>query len=502
MKTKMPNNWYDYLVEVCSIQSSSENEKLMVLYLDKKLQELSLPYTIDAAGNVIVTKGEAKTYPCIVSHMDTVHDIKKNYTIYVNKPKGVLFAKSNNKMTGIGGDDKCGIFACLYFLKVLPAVKVVFFSREEIGCKGSRDIDLQFFDNCRYVIQLDRKGNSDFIDVKFGDKTISHEFSSEVGHLKKEYGFNSTTGTVTDAVTLWSNRGVGISCINISAGYYKPHSDDEYIKIDELWNSIRFTKDIISTLKPKRYVCKKPKVNSVGYSRTFYDSNSKLAKPVWCSYCKQSKAASSGTYINKVFKCWSCCSADDNLDICSVCYNYKDVKSLLYDSKLNKTACEECRTKGSDDKDRVKMICSICKEWIPVRQGRRNIEVNDIIYLFICDMCYSTITNNVSSLKSTQSDKRQDEYLSKTDVEICSVCESVVEITQGRYNGELFVCYDCLGEGDNTNIIKVSNKTEICDRCYQSINLSDGKYTGRKLRDIRTKRYYEQFICNKCSEIG
>jgi len=46
---------------VLAVQTNSENEKLMVLYLDKELRKLKLPYHIDAAGNVLVTKGKAKT---------------------------------------------------------------------------------------------------------------------------------------------------------------------------------------------------------------------------------------------------------------------------------------------------------------------------------------------------------------------------------------------------------------------------------------------------------
>ena len=154
--------------------------------------------------------------------MDTVHKIVTDYMIFKktdNKTKHlILYAKSNNKPTGIGGDDKCGLFTCLYLLNVLPAIKVVFFTKEETGCAGAGDIDLNFFNNCRYVLEVDRRGKTDFIDKYGGNKTLNQNFSSEIGHLKAKYGFKSATGIFTDVMKLFS-RYVGISVVNISGGY-------------------------------------------------------------------------------------------------------------------------------------------------------------------------------------------------------------------------------------------------------------------------------------------
>ena len=212
----MDTYWFDKLLDALMVQTSSENEKLMVLYLDKEINKLKLTYHIDAAGNIIVTKGKAKTYPCVVSHMDTVHSFANNFKVYKDKDDDdILFAMDGKQRTGIGGDDKCGVFACLYLLKVIPQIKVVFFSREEIGCRGSIAIDKTFFANCRYIIQLDRRGRRDFIQTYFGDKTTSNDFRSEIGMVKKQYKYKNQTGTVTDVMKLWKNR-VGVSCINLS----------------------------------------------------------------------------------------------------------------------------------------------------------------------------------------------------------------------------------------------------------------------------------------------
>ena len=217
----MNTYWFNKLLDTLVVQTNSENEKLMILYLDKELRKLKLPYTIDAAGNLLVTKGKASSYSCVTSHLDTVHDFVGDFKIYTDlDDKDLLFAMDGKRRVGIGGDDKCGIFACLYLLEVLPAIKVVFFSREERGCKGSNSINKDFFADCRFLIQLDRKGKRDFIQTYWGDKTISHEFSSEIGVTKKKYKYKNSIGTVTDVMKLWKS-GVGISCINLSCGYYR-----------------------------------------------------------------------------------------------------------------------------------------------------------------------------------------------------------------------------------------------------------------------------------------
>ena len=192
--------------------------------------------------------------------MDTVHKFVNGFNIrsqpvnYVLKDGTVtrtdieLRAFDNKgKRVGIGGDDKCGVYACLHYLKYMPTIKVVFFSREEVGCRGSGSVNHDFFKDCMYIIQLDRRGNNDFITNYWNNQTASHKFMSDIGTVKKKYGFSKGTGTVTDSVKLWDN-GVGISCCNISCGYYDAHSSTEYISLPELENSVNFIKEAIETL--------------------------------------------------------------------------------------------------------------------------------------------------------------------------------------------------------------------------------------------------------------
>lgn len=331
--------WYDKLLDTLMVQTNSENEKLMILYLDEKLRELKLPYFIDAAGNVIVTKGKAKTYPCVTSHMDTVHNFADNFVLYRDEEdKDLLFSMNNKKRVGIGGDDKCGVFACLYLLEMMPQIKVVFFSREERGCKGSTDIDKTFFNDCRYLIQLDRRGSRDFIQTYWGDKTISHDFSSEIGNTKKKYKYKNCVGSVTDVMKLWKNR-VGISCINLSCGYYKPHTNYEYISVEALWNSIKFTEKIIKIMKPKKYASLPSAVKMI--ATTSY-------KSIYGQCCKCHK-------WKKEVLLYKVKGSKTNKSICWPCKKkqfYKggqsDHNSVLTDGTIITFTCCECGIKASE----------------------------------------------------------------------------------------------------------------------------------------------------------
>jgi hypothetical protein len=50
---------------------------------------------------------------------------------------------------------------------------------------------------------------------------------------------------MTDVLEL-TERGVGVACINMSCGYYEPHTDDEYTVIDDLLNAYDLVAHIIT----------------------------------------------------------------------------------------------------------------------------------------------------------------------------------------------------------------------------------------------------------------
>jgi len=373
----MDASYKEQLLSLCMVQSHSSNEKRMVVYIYNTLRELNLSPEIDKVGNILVTKGHAKTYPCIVSHLDTVHRIEKHYELKEKETKLglMLYAKSGKSRTGVGGDDKCGIFACLYFLQVLPAVKVVFFTQEETGCIGSNGIDDTFFGDCRYILQLDRRSSSDFINIYCQQKTISHAFSSEVGHVLKRYGFKSTSGVWTDSINLWDKE-VGISCANISSGYYSPHTSNEYIIVEDLWNSILFTRELITTLKPKRYISL-PTSKTINIKTKY---NIKSRKEYLGIYKKKCENCGKKTDFYKLL---------NNKIYCYGCLQWDCITTSWALKSATKSSANTLKTKIQvlQDLSLIKtpvhpIQCDVCSFWTKESNGKAALGLG-----FICNRC-------------------------------------------------------------------------------------------------------------------
>ena len=142
----------------------------------------------------------------------------------------------------MGADDKNGVFICLECLKKYDSMKVVFFREEETGCKGSSEAVMSFFDDVRFVIQPDRKGNSDLITNIGYSGLCSDEFIEAIEPEK--WNYKEESGLMTDVLALKEN-GLGVSCINVSCGYYNAHSDEEITMKKDLLKCLMFIEHII-----------------------------------------------------------------------------------------------------------------------------------------------------------------------------------------------------------------------------------------------------------------
>lgn len=267
------------LKEVLSVPTKTYNEKLMINYLVNWLTKNNIDYKVDDYGNVYAIKQESILippdfyFPCVISHTDTVHDID---TINIREemlPNAQeelkLSLKAYNDFdepTGIGGDDKCGVFACLTLLKELPYLKAAFFVSEETGCHGSRRADENFFKDVGYAIQFDGPENWMVTEKCFGQVLFDREsdFFNTVDTILTEGMKDCKTYMVhpyTDVYAL--RKKFDFSCINISIGYYDYHTKNEYVVIDDVFNGIDMGRKMIENLGYHLHY-KKAEVNNSG----------------------------------------------------------------------------------------------------------------------------------------------------------------------------------------------------------------------------------------------
>jgi tripeptide aminopeptidase len=268
-----------FLKEVLSVPSKTYREELMVEYLVSWLTENNIEHFVDEHKNVYATKQESPIssedfyFPCVVSHTDTVHDIEK-INIKEEQLRNAqgelkLSLKAYNDQgypTGIGGDDKCGVFACLTLLKELPYLKAAFFVSEETGCHGSKKAKQDFFENVGYAVQFDAPENWMVTEKCFGQVLFDRE--SEFfqacdkvlteGMIREDMEY--MVHPYTDVYALRAK--FDFSCINFSIGYYDYHTRNEYVVVEDVFNGIEMGRKMIDLLGYKLHYKK-----SMSYDR-------------------------------------------------------------------------------------------------------------------------------------------------------------------------------------------------------------------------------------------
>lgn len=234
------------LKQLYQIASPSGKEKQMIEFVKSILDAMpDVVYNIDRYGNIYVTKGSNATYPCIVAHLDEVHQrTATGYSVITLKKTQIILGYDNihKDFSGIGADDKNGIWVCLKCIEKYKSLKCAFFVDEERGCLGSNKADMDFFKDCRFVLQCDRKGNKDLIVNISGVQLCSDSFIKDINC--KKYQYKETSGLMTDVMIL-KQRKLQVSCVNISCGYYNPHTSNEFTFIPDLYKCLDFVCHII-----------------------------------------------------------------------------------------------------------------------------------------------------------------------------------------------------------------------------------------------------------------
>ncbi len=238
------------LKQLYQINSYSGSEDEIRRFVLQQVADLPLQFIQDSFGNVFITKGVSKSYPCVSAHFDEVHQpCMRN----IQELDGIIFAiNEKGERVGIGADDKNGIWLALELLKSLDVLKVALFVQEEKSTyegyrHGSDDCDLTFFNNVKFVLQCDRKGAGDLVTycTKKEIRLCDDDFVPK--WILQKYGYAPVEGGVTDVVHL-KGRGLHIPCCNISCGFYNAHQPEEYTNVAELLNCFEFVKMIVLSI--------------------------------------------------------------------------------------------------------------------------------------------------------------------------------------------------------------------------------------------------------------
>jgi len=261
--------------ELLSVPTKTYEEIKMVEYLISTIGDMEgVTLICDGNLNIYATKGtldEGEFYPMFISHTDTVHElvdeiiVKEKYLIRpftFGKDFGkdqVLCLKAYDKddnPTGIGGDDKCGIYICLELLRQLDKVKVAFFVSEETGCHGSKLVDKEFLKDVGYCVQYDAPGDHLISQSCFGTTLFDKEgefFKLSLEAITKGFGNEMMVQSHPYTDIMMIKQLSDLSCINMSCGYYNMHTANEFVCIDDVKRAIEAGKNMVRDLGLKKY---------------------------------------------------------------------------------------------------------------------------------------------------------------------------------------------------------------------------------------------------------
>lgn len=183
----------------------------------------------------------------LVAHLDTVHK---------NIPSNIWYNADFTKVKadeGIGGDDRCGVYAILTILNRLDKRRlpsVLFTTDEEIGGIGVAAFCKKFEKkklNVNAFIEIDRAHKNDVVNYSDDNFDLVSKF--------EEMGYKYEFGSYTDIVDLMET--FGISGVNLSSGYYHAHTTNEYVNFKDLmWtidNITTFINNPTNYEKPYEY---------------------------------------------------------------------------------------------------------------------------------------------------------------------------------------------------------------------------------------------------------
>lgn len=208
-----------------------------LLYLTLPLHLMELGYKIHEGQTYLYAPGEIPV--CLLAHVDVVHK-RVEPEIFFDSKKGVLWSPD-----GIGGDDRAGVAGIMELLNRGYKPHVLFLDYEETGCVGAMDAAKELKApevNC--LIELDRKGHVDACFYDLDNKKFEKYVES--------FGFKYEWGIYTDICEICPTW--GIAGVNLSIGYYNPHTNEEFVRLNEWLDTVNKVEKILK--RPPQHVYK------------------------------------------------------------------------------------------------------------------------------------------------------------------------------------------------------------------------------------------------------
>lgn len=250
------------MLSVLGIPTVSKHETCIINFIEKWAINNKITYFKDEFNNLYLTKGKLnknECYPCITAHLDSVQEAQLKYTIN-NTNLPLIIEKYNNKTKvyckdfGVGGDDKCGIIIALTLMKYAKKLKIAFFIEEELGMNGSKNLYKDFFNDVGYAISFDSPESNRAAHTCAGVRLFSKNFYlNNIKHICERFNYtNFNSESYTDIINI--KQYTNVQCMVFGSGYYLPHSNHEFVILEEIENAINLGISLLKELGNKKYL--------------------------------------------------------------------------------------------------------------------------------------------------------------------------------------------------------------------------------------------------------
>lgn len=208
------------------------NQQQLFNLLRKKFQGRAL----FVKGAFVLVQGVAPVM--LVAHLDTVHK-ESVKTICASADGNVLMSPQ-----GIGGDDRCGVYALVTAFDTAQVKPWLLFTcDEEVGGRGADTFCVihaqgKFptqLDEIKFIVEVDRRGANDAVYYDCSNFDFEDYISGK--------GFITAQGSFSD-ISLIAPE-LGVAAVNLSSGYYNAHTLHEHICLSELERTIEKVVEMI-----------------------------------------------------------------------------------------------------------------------------------------------------------------------------------------------------------------------------------------------------------------
>lgn len=414
----MTNEQLELLKSLYLAFSPTRREKEVAEIVQNELSKMLIPFSTQKLQTYRFVRGQ----PIFAAHMDQVGTYRLK-ELYIHR--NCIFGDGN-----LGADDKNGVWILLQVLKKFPNISFIFSTGEESGFEIDEVLEKhkEELEDISYGLVFDRRNSGDI--VGWFNNYCNKDFETDIEDLGKQYGYEPAHGTLSDCDQLSRFK---IPCVNLSCGYYNPHTEDEFTDLNELENALNFAYSILSTLTKTYLRVEHHNVySSYGYGYGYgygYNEYGFLDDSTWEQKSYQSHITGSidrsssfdkhtseweQNYIE--FKDWGFLAEekkDPNIDNipCNSC---------------SSTDCKNCKSLDDwyyrDKNSTTNRCCSYCSS--PLDEGTE-VYVRGVL-VCVCPVC-ETINDNLESKNRYSAD----------DYDLCKICGGYTQ----HINGECSICY-------------------------------------------------------------